>query len=142
MNQDSSRTKPRRSWSIETWWQMKNWLDRVERIALGIEHFREPRFHRGQWVRFIGDSGSVQSNARPPAPGEYGQVLHFLYGRRNRGGLTVLFIGRKAPANMCVEFLEPLVGVPVGQPRDHLRNFQRRMAGHLRKVQMAERETT
>lgn len=111
---------------MKGYWAMRNWLNFVERRALGIEHDRMPRFHRGQWVRFIGDPGSVQSNGREPKLGDYAQVMRIW---QDGQLLTVLFAGQRGPANARCEMFEQLVGVPIGQPRDHLRLYQRRLIG-------------
>ena len=116
--------------------QMSLWLDRTVRIATGVQHFRDPVVRRGQWVRFIGNPSVVQTpDMRPPGRGEYGQVLWRMH---PRGPLTVVFLRSKTFANLRPEDVEPLVGTPIGRPRDHLRRFKQGMKARERALQRAD----
>ncbi len=115
--------------------QLMYWLDRVQRSALGVLHERTPVVRRGQWVRFVGNPSSVRMPHRqPPRCGAYGQVAGLL----GRGALIVVFVGTRCYAQVRAADVEPLVGTPVGCPRDHLRRFRRCTEAHRRAEERAE----
>ena len=116
--------------------QLFHWLDRTVRAAGGVLHERPPVVRRGQWVRFVGNPDVVQTAAgRPPRRGAYGQVLRIWPGG---GLLTVVFVGANHFANLRAEDTEPLVGTPIGCPRNHLRMFRRRIEARWRARELAE----
>lgn len=110
--------------------QLWMWRSHLERIMLGLHHFTPPTLRRGQWVRFIGNPDwVVASDQRPPAFGDYGQVVS-----RERAGRSacVLFIGKTILIRLGPDAVEALVGTPVGRPRDHLRRYLRKSAAWRR----------
>ena len=114
--------------------QLSLWLERTVRIAAGIHHDRTPIVRLGQWVRFVGDPSVVQTNG-PLRRWAYGQVL---YRWRGGGLITVIFLGSKTFANLRAADVEPLVGTPIGRPRDHLRRFKRLQKARQRTIEAIE----
>jgi hypothetical protein len=116
-------------------WQCRGWLDQVKRITTGIYHYRDVRVRPGQWVRFIGNPEEVQGGGRVPQIGSYGQVWRRIPGWHR---LYVVFLGSTFLFRMLPGELEPLVGTPVGRPRDHLRFVKRRLVSHWRSLRASK----
>lgn len=116
--------------------QCHEWIEEMKRIALGAFPNTACTLHPGQWVRFIGDPHAVKGRLRGiPQLGSYGQVWRRVSGSNH--AVYVVFLGAPRLFRLSTAELEPLVGRPVGRPRDHLRRVSRQIRRHAQATHIA-----
>jgi hypothetical protein len=114
---------------------VKRWAEYQRRQATGNLLLGWYVIRRGLWVRYVGGSEVL---IRKVPVGTYGQITH-RFSKRSNGLCWVLWTNWQAPVVCDIDSLEPVVGAPIGQPRDHLRKWLRQCRA-MDRVWRAERE--
>lgn len=110
------------------------WAEHRRELEAGALLLRRYVVRRGLWVRYL---RSTEVLIRKVPVGTYGQISG-TFGRRSNL-CWVLWTTDSWPVCCDIESLEPLVGTPIGQPRDHLRKWLRLVRAKAR-VPVAEEE--
>lgn len=110
------------------------WAEHRRELETGALLLRRYVVRRGLWVRYL---RLTEVLIRKVPVGTYGQIsnAHGL----GRKLCWVLWTTDSWPVYCDIESLEPVVGTPIGQPRDHLRKWRRRVRAKER-VLVAEEE--